>query len=119
MNQVRRALHKTLRSEHLRSCRIAEKLMMAYLAKTGGTSKSPKQVSYKDVVMGNQLTPEQKQQAQALYDLYEAGAWPKDVLNAVLNPKPAGDTSDSKKTIGGRIGDGVMCLFAGVSLFRP
>ena len=65
------------------------------------------------------MIPRWKQQAQALYDLYEAGSWPKDVLNAVLNPKPAGDTSDSKKTIGGRIGDGVMCLFAGVSLFRP
>jgi len=45
--------------------------MMAYLAKTGGTSKSPKQVSYKDVVMGSQLTPEQIQQVQSLVKEYK------------------------------------------------
>ena len=60
-----------------------------------------------------------KQQSRALYDLYESGGWPKDVLNAVLNPKPAGDKTDSKKTIGGKIGDGMMCLYAAISLFRP
>ena len=39
---------------------------MAYMAKTGGTSVSPKQVSYEDVVMGKQLEPGQKRQAQML-----------------------------------------------------
>lgn len=66
-----------------------------------------------------EMIPRYKEQAKQLYDLYEAGGWPRDILNAVLNPKPAGDKSDSKRLIGGQVGDGVMCLYAAISLYRP
>jgi len=56
---------------HKKICRLAEKMMQAYLAKTGGTSKQPRQVSFEDVIMGMQLTPEQKQQARALVKSYQ------------------------------------------------
>ena len=52
-------------------CRIAEKMMQAYLAKTGGTSNQPKQVSYRDVVLGSNLTPEQMELARSLIKAYE------------------------------------------------
>ena len=66
-----------------------------------------------------EMIPRYVEQSKQLYDLYEAGGWPRDVLNAVLNPKPAGDKSDSKRLIGGVVGDGVMCLYAAISLYRP
>ena len=56
---------------HAKLCRIAEKMMQSYLAKTGGTSEQPKQVSWEDVVMGAQLTPEQVQQARTLVKTYQ------------------------------------------------
>ena len=56
---------------HAKICRLAEKMMQAYLAKTGGTSKQPKQVSWEDVIMGAQLTPDQVQQARTLVKTYQ------------------------------------------------
>ena len=52
-------------------CRIAEKMMQAYLARTGGTSAQPKQVTYEDVVMGMDLTPEQILVARTLVKMYK------------------------------------------------
>ena len=52
-------------------CRITEKMIQTYLARTGGTSDQPKQVIYKDVVLGQGLTPEQVQVARTLVKMYE------------------------------------------------
>ena len=69
--RIRKAKTKEGRKFQAKLCRIAEKMIQSYLARTGDTSKQPVQVSYKDVVMGEHLTPEQEQVARAMVQTYE------------------------------------------------
>lgn len=49
-----------------RTCRLSERILVEYLAATGGTSRQPKQVSPDDVIIGGALTARQKRRVKGL-----------------------------------------------------
>jgi hypothetical protein len=53
------------------TCRLAERVMVEYLAATGGTSRQPKQVSPSDVKIGKHLTQQQCKQVRQLILQYK------------------------------------------------
>ena len=53
------------------SCLIAEKVMMRYMEKNGGTDKEPKQCTIDDVVIADDFTPEQKHTVKAILNKYK------------------------------------------------
>ena len=57
---------KHMKHVEVRTCRISERMMTEYLAKTGDTCNQPKKVSPADVVLGKDLTPRQKRRCRKL-----------------------------------------------------
>ena len=73
------------------TCRLSEKMMAEYIAKTGGTSRQPKQVSPEDVIIGDRLTQKQKQRVQKLVQKDYVNVFmksPDDIPPALPNVPP-------------------------------
>ena len=45
--------------------------------------------------------------------------WPKDILTSTLNPKPSGNRIGDDEVVRGVVGDGMLCMHAAMSQWRP
>ena len=72
------------------TCFIAEKLMLKYLEKTGGTDKEPRQCSIEDVNIPEHFTPEQKQMIRTICHKYQDvfASNPDEIPPPMKNVKP-------------------------------
>ena len=79
--------------EHIEdcTCRLSERMMSEYMAKTGGTSRQPKQVSPADVVIGKTFTPEQRRRVRTMVEKTYRGVFmksPDEIPPALKGVKP-------------------------------